>query len=212
MYSISELKKTWREPLLDKNFRARFLYSFVSLAIILLLLARFLAYNETREGFALGDPLLSAFRPVDVTWLTFGLIYAALLIALFSLSFHPESLLIALQAYAFMALFRMATIYFLPLNAPAEIIPLKDPFVEIFGGGKTLLRDLFFSGHTATMFLFFLTAESKMLKKVFLVCTVLVGAAVLIQHVHYTVDVIAAPFFAYTCYRIALSLKPAEVK
>lgn len=206
-YSAAALKKTWRESLLDGNFRRRFFYSFVMLGVVLILLARFLAYNESRPGFSFDDPLLSLFRPVDVTWLTFGLIYAALIVALVSLSFHPESLLIALQSYALMAVFRMLTMYSLPLNAPQEIIPLKDPFVEIFGGGKTLLKDLFFSGHTATMFLFFLTAESRKLKNLFLVCTILVGAAVLIQHVHYSVDVLAAPFFAFGSYKAALFLK-----
>ena len=209
MKNPSGLKSIWQPKLLDKSFRIRFLSSILFLIIVLISLAKFLAYNETRPGFSLTDPLLNLFRPVDVTWLTFALIYIALIVALISLSYHPEHFLIAIQSYTFIAVFRIATIYFLPLNAPHSIIALTDPFVEFFGGGHTLYRDLFFSGHTSTMFLFFLTSVNRKLKPIFLVCTVLVGACVLIQHVHYTIDVLAAPFFAYTCYRISVLINPA---
>ena len=208
MKVLVELKNIWQPKLLNKNFRIRFFLSLLFLAIILLILAKFLAYNETRSGFSFDDPLLMMFRPIDVTWLTFGLIYAALITALISLSFHPENLLIAIQAYSLIVLFRLFTIFFLPLNAPATTIALTDPFVEFFGNGHTLFRDLFFSGHTSTMFLFFLTAKNGKLKTVFFSCTILVGACVLAQHVHYTIDVIAAPFFAYTAYRISVLFQP----
>lgn len=204
MNSLKEIKNVWQERLLNKNFRLRFLFSSFLLGVSLISLSKFLCYNETRPGFSLTDPFLLLFQPIDVTWFTFGLIYLALIIALVSLSFSPEKFLIAMESYSFIALFRLVTIFLLPLNAPATIIPLNDPFIEFFGNGDTLLRDLFFSGHTSTMFLFFLTSTNKKLRPVFLVCTVLVGAAVLIQHVHYTVDVVAAPFFAYTSYRLAL--------
>jgi len=204
MNSLKEIKNVWQERLLNKNFRLRLLFSLFLLGVSLISLSKFLCYNETRPGFSFTDPLLLLFQPIDVTWFTFGLIYLALIIALVSLSFSPEKFLVAMQSYSLIALFRLATIFLLPLNAPATIIPLDDPFIEFFGNGDTLLRDLFFSGHTSTMFLFFLTSTSTKLRPVFLICTVLVGAAVLIQHVHYTIDVAAAPFFAYTSYRLAL--------
>lgn len=193
----------WKTKLQKKSFRNNVIVTILLLAIVLFSLAKFLAYNEARQGFSFHDPLLSAFNPIDVTWITFILIYLALIIAVFSLSYYPEELLLAFQSYTLIASMRLITIYYLPLNAPPAIIPLIDPFVEFFGGGKTLLRDLFFSGHTSMMFLLFLTAKSKILKQIFLACTVLVAASVLIQHVHYTIDVVAAPFFAYTSYRIA---------
>ncbi len=204
MEKLSLLQSIWRQKLTDKNFRIRFLVSIIILTASLFSIAKFLAYNETREGFTFGDPILALFEPVDLTWLTFVLIYASLIIALYSISFYPEIFITALQSYALIMFLRLTTIYLLPLNAPTTIIPLTDPFVEYFGGGQTLYRDLFFSGHTSTMFLFFLTNPHKKLRKVFLLATILVGICVLIQHVHYTIDVLAAPFFAYTSYRIAL--------
>jgi hypothetical protein len=198
-----EIKSIWQLAFADKTFRVRFAITIIFLAVILFLIAKFLAYNESRPGFSFNDPFLSSFKALDLTWLTFGLIYLGLITALVSLAFHPSRMLIALQAYTLIMALRLITIYFLPLNAPLYIIPMEDPFVEFFGGGTTLLRDLFFSGHASTMFLLFLTAKSKKLKIIFLICTILVAFCVLLQHVHYTIDVIAAPFFAYTSYRIS---------
>lgn len=174
------------------------------LVAVLLSLVRFLDYNEELSGFAFNDPLLNLFNPIDVTWFTFGLIYISLIVALVSLSYNPEDFLVALQSYSLVFFFRFCTIFFLPLDAPATTISLTDPFVEFFGGGETLRRDLFFSGHVATMFIFYLTSRNMKLKKIFFVNTFLVAAAVLIQHVHYTIDVIASPFFAYSSYKMAL--------
>ncbi len=206
------LKSIWQSKLADKSFSTRLMLSLLFLAVVLFSLAKFLAHNETRSGFSFNDPVLSLFQPLDVTWLTFVLIYLALVVALISLAFHPDNFLLAVQSYSFVAVFRLATIYLLPLNAPTSIIPLTDPFVEFFGGGQTLYRDLFFSGHTSTMFLLFLTCASKKLKPVFLVCTFLVGVCVLIQHVHYSIDVLAAPFFAYSGYRISILINPRNDK
>ncbi len=200
----SLLKNIWLPKLLDKNFRTRFFISIIILSASLFSIAKFLAYNETREGFSFNDPVLNLFTPVDLTWLTFVLIYASLIVALYSISFNPEIFITALQSYALIMFLRLITIYLLPLNAPTTIIPLTDPFVEFFGGGQTLYRDLFFSGHTATMFLFYLTNQNKKLRRIFFTATIIVGVCVLIQHVHYTIDVLAAPFFTYTSYRIAV--------
>jgi membrane-associated phospholipid phosphatase len=83
------------------------------------------------------------------------------------------------------------------------MIALEDPFVEFFGGGKTLTKDLFFSGHTATSFIFYLTSVNKKIKMLFLILTVIMALSVLLMHVHYTVDVVVAPLASFTSYRIS---------
>lgn len=210
LINLGEIKSAWRISLSDSNFRTRFFITAAVLIFVLLSLARFLDYNEELSGFAFKDPLLSLFEPVDLTWFTFGLIYISLIVALVSISYHPENLLIALQSYSLVFFFRLCTIFLLPLDEPSTTISLTDPFVEFFGGGETLHRDLFFSGHTATMFIFYLTSVNKTMRKIFLFATVLVAFAVLIQHVHYTIDVVAAPFFAYSSYRIALLISSGK--
>jgi hypothetical protein len=77
--------------------------------------------------------------------------------------------------------------------------------VEAFGDHRTLTRDLFFSGHTATLFVLSLAMPTARLRGVGFAVTAFIAAGVLAQHAHYTVDVVAAPFFAYASYRIAVA-------
>ena len=191
----------WKEFFKDR--RTEFIVTILLLAIILFIFPNFLAYVEGRQGVILADPVLELFNPIDLTWLTFGLIYISLIVAIFSFATKPEILILALQSYSLLVIFRILVMYSAPLDAPERLILLNDPFVQFFGSGEVLTKDLFFSGHTATLFLLFLISDKKHLKIIFLISTALVGIAVLLQHVHYTIDVLAAPFFAYSSYKIA---------
>jgi membrane-associated phospholipid phosphatase len=108
-----------------------------------------------------------------------------------------------------MVVIRMVAMGVTPLDPPATMIPLIDPTVTYFGTGMTPTRDLFFSGHTATMLLLALTVPSAPWRTVFGVATAAVALSVLAQHAHYTVDVLAAPFFAYGAYRLVLLVRSA---
>jgi hypothetical protein len=196
----------WRNELSEKNFKVILISTIVILIIVLTALSNFLTYNDTLSGAAYIDPILKYFKPIDLTWFTFILIYSGLLVGLIILSRNPKHLIITFQSYSVMALIRISVMYSLPLDPVPDTIPLADPLVQLFGTGEILMRDLFFSGHTSTMFLLCLTAPNNLFKKIFLALTILVGLAVLVQHAHYTVDVLAAPFFAYTCYRIIIIL------
>lgn len=154
------------------------------------------------------DPVLNLFNAVELNYLIFGIIYGAILYGLYRLSSYPEILLSAIQTYVLMVFFRMAVMYVVPLEQPAGVIDLKDPLVFIFGTGQKITKDLFFSGHTATLFILFLNAPLNKLKYLFLVCTIIVGTCVLIQKAHYTIDVLAAPAFAYCSYSIIKKINP----
>ena len=144
--------------------------------------SQFLQFIEKRKGVILPDPLLNSFSPIDFTWLTFSLIYLSIIVFFISVIKEPDKILIALQAYGLMVIFRTIAMYLVPLEAPKTIILLNDPFVQLFGKGEILTKDLFFSGHTGTLFLLFLLSENKVLKAIFLISTTFVGAAVLLQH------------------------------
>lgn len=193
----------WKKRFSDKKLRNEFLIVITVLIIFLISLSNFLLFNELRSGASINDPVLNLFHPADFTWLTFLVIYSGIITAIVHLIKNPDKLTLALLSYAITAFFRIAAMYSLPLNPPEHIIPLNDPFVQLFGTGNILLKDLFFSGHTSTLFLLFLVISEKKIKYIFLVLTVLVAVFVLIQHVHYTVDVIAAPFFAFGSFVLA---------
>ena len=201
-----KLAATWKSAWRDSATRRGFLITLPLLIVTLSALARFLEGVEKRPGVVLSDPVLALFTPHDVTWLTFLLIYAGLIGAIAILMRDPRRLLLAVHTYIIMVVFRICAMSLLPLDPPQTMIPLTDPFVEYFGTGIPLNKDLFFSGHTSTLFLLSLTMQSRRWQAVFFLCTAAVACCVLIQHIHYAVDVFVAPFFAYTSYRLALSI------
>jgi membrane-associated phospholipid phosphatase len=96
-------------------------------------------------------------------------------------------------------LIRIITISIIPLNPPIGLIVLKDPLTSLtYGGsGVFITKDLFFSGHTSNLFMFYLCLQKKRDKQFALFTSLLVGLLVLVQHVHYSIDVIGAIVFTY---------------
>lgn len=196
----------WKSFFNNKRNRTEFILTVVLLAILMISFSKFLQFLENRKGVVLPDPLLNLFSPVNLTWLTFILIYLSIIIFLISVIKDPLKLMTALQAYGLMVLIRTIAMYLVPLEPPETLLLLNDPFVQLFGKGEILTKDLFFSGHTATLFLLFLLTKNKILKIIFLMSAVTVGIAVLLQHVHYSIDVFIAPFIAYSAFKIITNL------
>lgn len=180
-----------------------FTISVISTIGMLSILARFICWVETRPGLTFDDPILTKFNPVDVTWIIFSALYFSVFWTLISLLKKPEQLTQSLISYTLILFFRMLAMYLLPLEAPKTIIPLQDPLIEYFGTGVTLTKDLFFSGHTALMFLLYLSASYKLQKLLMLLCTIIVSSGVLAQHVHYSVDVLVAFIVTYSCWNFS---------
>lgn len=197
----------WRNAFRNSAFRLQFMISVILLVAILNAFTRFLEWVELRDGAVLADPLLAMITPRDFTWVTFGIIYAGLVLAIVYLAKRPERLLLAVQAYILMLVVRTFMMYLTPLNPSPGLIVLQDPLVEFAGDGNAPTKDLFFSGHTSTMFLLSLVISHGWMKRVYLLFTILVAVCVVWQHVHYVIDVLVAPFVAYACYRVALQFQ-----
>lgn len=193
--------KSWQKVLHNRHFTLQFIISGTALSLLLYILPRFLLFVESRKGMELSDPVLALFTPINLTWLIFIIIYSSLITALVYLVQNPVQLLKGIQFYAVMVFVRMISMYILPLEPPAAMIALKDPFVEFFSSGSTLTKDLFFSGHTATMLIFYFVSKNRHLRFFFLLCTIIIAVSVILQHVHYTIDVLAAVFFSFAIYK-----------
>jgi len=203
----SSFKNNWKNIWSEKTFKYQLPFTIVILFITLHFFAQLLIFVEQRPGVVLNDPILNLFSPVRLDWIIFSLIYISILTGLLFLLKYPQYFLIAIQTYILMDLFRMLSMYVVPLDPPVGTLDLKDPLVFVVGTGTLITKDLFFSGHTATMFLLCLTAVNKKLKLIFLISTFLVGFLVILQKAHYTIDVIVAPFYAYCSYKIIYSLQ-----
>ena len=136
----SNFFRAWKIFLIRKHNRRELLTTLILLGVILLSFTRFLNYVELRAGFTFTDPLLNLFAPIDLTWIIFGLIYIGLVLAIYFFMKDPVLLLAALQSYLILVLLRTAAMYLLPLNPPSDMIPLNDPFVQIFGSGEILTK------------------------------------------------------------------------
>lgn len=195
---------SWMQAIKNAAFRRKLIIGSVSVITILLLLRFFFQYIERRSGYALNDFVLNAIHTRDVSTPVFAFIWSMVLLFVIRSISDAQLFLLYLYSFLFLTLSRIITLSFVPLNAPEHLIPLTDPLSNYFYGTKNYItKDLFFSGHTATVCLFFFCFQRKIDKLIALLCTIAVGFLVLIQHVHYTIDVVAAPLFSYFCFVLA---------
>ena len=163
----------------------------------------YLEFNETRAGFTIWDPAFEIFDPIMLNWPIFTITYIAILGGLvFALSSPAKILQTNLTIITILSL-RIICMYCVPLDPPPDIIPLIDPFLSsTFYGNQVLVKDLFFSGHTASMVMLALLIDHKWVSRTLWVISAVIGSMLILQHVHYTLDVVAAYGFAWMAYKI----------
>jgi len=193
---------SWSEAWQLQSFRNKTFVALALVAIILLLLPSFFAFIEKREGMVLQDFVLDRLPAMDVSIPTFIIIWSVVLLVFYRIYQNPSIFLVVAYGFILMCIARVLTISLLPLNPPPGLITLKDPIANIAYGGKGIFitKDLFYSGHTGNMFLFFLCLQAKWDKIIALAASFMVGILVLIQHIHYSIDVISAFIFTYFLY------------
>jgi hypothetical protein len=193
----------WALALKNQSLKKKLSIGSVLLIIVLTCLPFFFSHIQQRPGFVLHDHVLDLLTPRNVSIPIFTIIWTIAL--LFFVRSYRDPILFMTYMYGFIliCLVRFITISLVPLDPPSQLIPLVDPISNAFYGKSFITKDLFFSGHTATQWLFFLCFRRKIDKAIALCCSIAVGILVLVQHVHYTVDVLAAPIFTTLCYLIA---------
>ena len=196
---------SWRAAWTKRSVRRHLVLIVLLLLGLLPVVPHFYQFIQARPGQLLPDPLLALLPIRDVSAPTFALIYGCVAATLVYLLPRPLLLLRALWAYYFLQLLRMFTLWLLPLEPPLTLVLLHDPVMDRIFAVTTqpIIRDLFFSGHTATMALLTLVGPGRRWRAALALMTVAVGLLVLVQRVHYSYDVLAAPFFAGLAYWLA---------
>jgi len=206
------LQEKWIQIWKNKSFRRQFLLSSLILMGIAIFINSFFIVIQHRQAYVINDRILSLFKAYELSVYTFILIYSAIIMSLVILVAHPVRLLKSIQAYCILTVLRVLCIWLVPLETPPGIIVLNDPFVGyFFYSDAQVTKDLFFSGHVSTLFLLWLVNPIKKLQFLYLGIVVLVTVFILLQHVHYTVDVLVAPVFALLSYKLAMYL-PLRLK
>lgn len=198
----------WSELWKNQAFKKKTLVYSSLLIAILVILPFFFSAIEKRNGIQLNDPILQLIPAVDVSLATFLVIWSMTLFLWVRLLQDPSLFLVTLCSMVLLFLSRLISISLLPLDPPVGLIPLKDPIVNLFYGGTDVFitKDLFYSGHTSTQFLFFLCLKKRRDKLIALAASLAVAALVLVQHVHYTIDVVFAFVFTWPIYLIGKRL------
>lgn len=200
------MKKEWKDLWGNKAYLSTWVLLLFSVLVTLQLICFFLAYNESRtSGSQLNDFVLEYLPVADVSTPLFAITWICILSSLPVALRTPKKSMIVFISILTIAILRSITLYLVPLQPPIDIIPLRDPFLEgSFYDNKVMVRDLFFSGHTANLALLFFLMDIRWFKAIIGICTCIVAFLLLKQHVHYTVDVIVAPFFAYAAYKVGV--------
>ena len=205
------MKSYWKK-IIENNksvwFNKKFLLSvFVGLIFVSIsLVANYIAGNYATEKASgpVTDIILSNTPAFDVDGV---FIYGSIILFFFVLYLcfeDPRRLPFILKSLAVFVLIRSAFVGMTHIGPFPEQIPFQlNRFLQkiTFGG------DLFFSGHTGIPFLMALIFwKNESLRILFLTVSAFFGAAVLLGHLHYSIDVFAAFFITYSIFHLSVYL------
>jgi hypothetical protein len=196
------IKESWKEASSNVSNRLKLIIGSVLIAIIIAILPIFFKTIEKRDGVVLHDWVLAQIPPHNVSVAIFIVIWGMGLLILYRALYKPQIYILYVWALILVCLVRMLAISFVALNPPIGLIPLADPLTGVFYGQALITKDLFFSGHIATLTLIFLCLDKKSDKMFGIAAILIVACLLLVQHIHYTIDIVASPFITYACFRL----------
>jgi hypothetical protein len=173
------------------------------------LMIQFFAYHQHKIDSGLGvkfyDGVMNMFPRADVSVFIFSITYGAL--ALYLVLFARKIEYFSALAFTFgtVQVTRILTMTLLPLDVPPNIVFLEDPFLNELIYPGNVDADLFYSGHTAFVFgMFFLSK-----KYIFLALGIVLGCLLMVQRVHYSIDILAAIPITFGITRLVGRLLPS---
>lgn len=169
-------------------------------------------YSTRSTSVYIGDLLLDNLPIVNLNLVIIeGALFGFLAVGIYLVFFRPRHILFVLKSLALLVAARAIFISLTHVGIyPGQITP----GVGIFDGLYTYLNlqtGFFFSGHTALPFLMALIFwNEQRTRNIFLLLSAVFAGAVLLAHVHYSIDVLAAPFIAYGIFTIVKKLFPQD--
>lgn len=202
---IKSSQFAWAEAWDSKSFRWSFIMALVVFLIFPWKADDYFQWIQGRKGTVLGDWVLEQIPAFDVSKLIFTIIYMSVIYLLITLIGRPKTFLWFAWAFNIETTFRFASIYLVALEPPLGLVDLHDPLAEIFiyGENMAITKDLFFSGHTATMVFVAYFLPTKLGRLIAIGLTGMIMVLLAIQHVHYSIDIIAAPFVTWISIQIS---------
>lgn len=169
------------------------------------------SYSVRPTSRYVGDLILDNLQSIDISFIIIeGALLSIVLSTVFVLQ-RPRYILFTLKA---LALFIIIRAFFISLTHIGIYPEHIAPGFGVFDGIYSYLNfqiGLFFSGHTGLPILMALIFwEHPRPRLTFLLISLVFAVAVLVAHVHYSIDVFAAPFMAYGIFKIAQYFFPQD--
>lgn len=191
------LKNNWKQTWGSHMQRTQIIIGSILVIAISCMLPSFFNLIQKRDGLILNDWVLNAIPAHNVSWAIFSIIWGMGLYALWRGIEKPAIFITYLWTFIFVIILRVLAISLIALDPPKGLITLTDPLTGVFYGESNITKDLFFSGHTSILYLCYLCLERKTDRIVALIATLTVACLLLVQHVHYTIDIVAAFAIVY---------------
>ncbi len=163
-----------------------------------------LEYSQRPTSVYVGDLLLDNLPVVDLNFVIIEGAFLSIVLGTLLVLSKPRRILFSLKA---VALFIAIRALFVSLTHVGIYPGNLDPGDGFFNGIYAYLnlqKGFFFSGHAGLPFLMALIFWDNFRARFALIAlSLLFAVAVLLAHIHYSIDVLAAPFMAYGIFRIA---------
>ena len=203
-----------------KNFwiKDNFLSALISgLFLLLALLAQSYANNyvDYVASTPVGDMLLDNLPTINVGFFVVeGVLIFTLIIVFLFLAF-PKYIAFTLKTLALFIIIRSFFVSLTHLGVNPNQLTLNPESIgfNIYNFFYSAKTDFFFSGHTGVPFLFALIFwKEKFWRYFFFIASFIFGASMLLAHMHYSIDVFAAPFITYSVFMLAKHLFKGDFK
>jgi membrane-associated phospholipid phosphatase len=194
---IQNHKIHWKQ----KSFLFSILTGFLFLAVSLVINRLASDYADKMASAYVKDIVLDNFRVRNVNFIVND---GAIIYIIFTFLYiigNPKRIPFAAKSFALFVLIRSVFITLTHLGPmPQHSFLEPDSYLIRLNVGS----DYFFSGHTGEPFLMALIFwDNKIVRYVSLAASLIFGAAVLLGHLHYSIDVLAAFFITFSIFSIA---------
>ncbi len=171
------------------------------------------AYSDRVSSNFVHDIFLDNISVIDLTAAIVEGAFAIIAITFLLVVSRPKYLIFSIKAGALFMATRAMFIAMTHLGIYPDQVMVTTGFFDSIYTDLGLGAGFFFSGHTGMPFLMGLVFwKDKFWRYVFFILAAIMGFSVLLSHMHYSIDVFAAPFITYSIFRVAVYLFPEDYK